>query len=141
MDALLQVSTRERDDNESLIVIEGELDIASASELLQHIYALPRTRAQRIVVNLTQLRFCDAAGARALLAVHRELTGRANDVVFIAPKKNTVKKILQITGVAHYVPIHASVDTTDHAELADTGKPLQSQKTCEGAFLKNDSGC
>ena len=68
---------------DALIVVEGELDIATLPEFEQ---AVTRMRAQgleRMVIDLRQLEFLDSMSIELLLRVHHELEGTGADLVVV----------------------------------------------------------
>ena len=68
---------------DALIVVEGELDIATLPEFEQ---AVTRMRAQgleRMVMDLRQLEFLDSMSIELLLRVHHELEATGADLVVV----------------------------------------------------------
>jgi anti-sigma B factor antagonist len=121
MDSLLRVSLDIHKNGNAVLAVAGELDMASGPRLLTWVRELPPTPRKRTFVDLTRLRFCDAAGVRTLLTVSQELDSHGTPrTTFIAPSKASVRKILAITGVATYVPFHTS---TEVAILGDADPP------------------
>lgn len=125
MNSLLHVFLDINRNGDAVLSVEGELDIASGSQLQQWVHSLPKNPHKRYLIDLTRLRFCDATGVRALLAIYRELSGQTSEVAFISPRKNSVQKILTIAGVVDHVPFHTSTDAAVQG-TQESSRPLRS---------------
>src|SRR4051794_7137789 len=64
------------------IRLEGELDLASA-DMLHAEYGSATEDAEIIMVDLTDLTFCDVAGAQALMALRASHLLRGRRIVFL----------------------------------------------------------
>jgi anti-anti-sigma factor len=60
----------------AVVRLDGDLDIASSAPLVQHLSALPSQGCTQIVIDLTRLAFCDAAGLGAFIRVRRLAAAR-----------------------------------------------------------------
>ena len=78
--------TEYRPGDQHVLVVHGELDIATAPALCERMTALrDRGRAPSTVLDLTDLQFCDSTGLRALLGEVREAEICGGDVRVVAP--------------------------------------------------------
>jgi anti-anti-sigma factor len=87
-------------DGRAVVVLRGELDVATAPDL----EAALRERldaGQDVVVDLRELAFMDSTGLRVLVAAHARVEGGGPSFLIVPPPPGApVAKILAITGVA-----------------------------------------
>jgi anti-anti-sigma factor len=79
--------------HETLVAVEGEVDLASAHELVD---AVARLRG-RVVVDLAQVGYLDSSGIHALDQAQRKLEGDGGTLVLRRPQE-TVARVLELTG-------------------------------------------
>jgi anti-sigma B factor antagonist len=80
------------------LVLEGELDIASAPILEAAITELCGNGTCSIVLDLTQLTFMDSTGLRAILAADKLCNGNGHDLL-LAGANGAVQRLFELTGV------------------------------------------
>jgi anti-anti-sigma factor len=79
----------------TLVTIAGEIDIATAPVLRDHLHALP---ARSTVLELSGVRLLCAAGVTELVDLHARLT-RADALMALAGASTGVRRVLTITGL------------------------------------------
>lgn len=86
------------------IRVSGEVDMASAPELLDTLLAAEAPRGGSLILDLAGVTFMDSAGINALVEAHRqqEANGVALTVVEVPP---LIAKMLRITGVDPYLDV------------------------------------
>lgn len=82
-----------------VLAVRGELDLASSPLLERELVALDQAGAERLVVDLSDVRFMDSTGLHALLAARRRAldSGRA---LTIKPGPDAVQRIFELTRTA-----------------------------------------
>jgi anti-sigma B factor antagonist len=79
-----------------LVVLRGDLDLASAAELASGCEEVVRQRPRRIVVDLAEVRYLDCASARLIAGLGRALpVGARPSLRQVRP---AVLRMLQVTG-------------------------------------------
>jgi anti-sigma B factor antagonist len=86
--------TKQPDGEATIVVLAGELDLATASRVDQSLDTLQRADGQAVVVDCSELTFCDSTGLAALER-HRPLVLRA--------PHPTVLRLLELTGLTELV--------------------------------------
>ena len=86
-----------RSDEEVTLVVEGELDLASADQLERNIPHLRLPEIKRIVLDLRQVQFIDSTGLRLLLALRNDAKRNGHALVLVPPAPS-VRRIFAITG-------------------------------------------
>jgi anti-anti-sigma factor len=82
--------------NSAIVRLRGELDIASAGAARRALEQLD-TGIQQIVLDLSHITFCDAAGVRFLLTAQRQARTAGRELVVRHPSR-PVRRVLTITG-------------------------------------------
>ena len=78
-----------------LIIVHGELDVATAPRLAALLTRL-RERRHPVVLDLSEVAFMDSSGLRALLRMHN----RHGSSVRLGPVSTVVDRLLALTGTA-----------------------------------------
>lgn len=95
-----------RIERDQLVVVSGEVDIATASELSEALAAVASTGIACVLVDLAAVTFMDSSGLGALVIQQRELdvTGRS---LRICAASRIVQSVLQMSGVQHLFLLEA----------------------------------
>ena len=86
-----------RSNGSHAVAVRGELDIQTAPDLTSRLHA---HRGEEVVVDLTQLRFCDSCGLRALVCERREAQIAGGQLTIVLPDEGPVRRLFEITGLA-----------------------------------------
>lgn len=92
-----------------VLIVRGELDLATAPELLEKIKDLIMTRGQLLVVDLAELRFCDSSGITALIAA-RNVTATADAHIALVSVPVQLNRVLNLIGLARSFPTYPSTE-------------------------------
>jgi len=89
---------RVESDHEVVVAVFGEVDIATAPQLMQAVGAA-LDNGGRVVLDLAEMTFIDSQGLKVLVQAYRANTsGRAARVVLRSPQAQA-RKVLEITGL------------------------------------------
>ena len=99
--------TRDVDDGVAVVRAAGELDLATASQLVRAIDIAAAGRRPRVLVDLAAVEFCDSAGLRALLGAAREVEARAGRLVVAVTPGGPVDRLLEIAGLREFLHVRA----------------------------------
>lgn len=105
----------------TVITVGGELDLATASEL-DDFMCRTRRPGDHLVVDLADVTFIDCSGLRPLLRAHHRLRADGTKIYLAAPQPLPAR-VLKITGIDRWMPVHASQPEAVKAALA--GPPAQ----------------
>jgi anti-anti-sigma factor len=93
------VQVRPCNDGAAVVLrITGEIDISSASELLDTIVCAAVGGAAEVQLDLTDVTVFDSSGIAALVKAHRRLSER-NVAVSVVGSSQAVQHVLALTGV------------------------------------------
>jgi anti-sigma B factor antagonist len=94
-----------------VIAVAGELDIATAPQLCARLDASRITRRPRLLVDLSDVEFCDSTGLRALLGAASEVRAHGGRFAIVCPPSGDVARLLDIVGAGEWMAIHADPDS------------------------------
>ena len=129
-----------------VLVLVGELDMASAPVLTDHVGRLGASCPAHLVADLSRLRFCDCAGLAALLRIHRRAV-ESGGWLRLCAAGAVMHKVLSITGLSQVLLCHPGVTqafadlpavvpvqarVTAVADLAGPAVPMPSAITTDG---------
>jgi anti-sigma B factor antagonist len=88
----------------SRLRVHGELDISTADQLRRAV--APYVAAGgRLVLDLSQVTFCDSTGLAVLVGIHKRLLAAGGGLELYAPVQR-VAHLLTITGLNRVFPVH-----------------------------------
>ncbi|WP_395106647.1 STAS domain-containing protein [Actinomadura sp. SCN-SB] len=93
----LNVSTASQGGH-AVVTATGELDLYTAPKLQSALATLLRDQADRIVVDMSGIEFCDSTGVNVLLAALKRIKERNGTLELAAPRP-AVRRVLQVTGL------------------------------------------
>jgi anti-anti-sigma factor len=91
-----------RDGSRHVVALAGELDIITAAPLADEITRVEATEADRIVIDLSEVRFIDSTGIKLLLQVSdRNADG---DRLRLVRAPDEVHRVLRVAGIESRLP-------------------------------------
>ncbi|NJC71749.1 STAS domain-containing protein [Planosporangium thailandense] len=105
------------DTDPAITALTGELDIASAPKLEDHLRDLIDAGCTRLIVDLSDLSFCDSTGIGTLVRANNERLSRGGYLRLAAPNRH-VARVLAVVGLLDAFPTYRSVDAARHADVA-----------------------
>jgi anti-anti-sigma factor len=98
----LEVRT-ERNDDEQVIALAGELDLDGAQRVSQELQRAATADVRRIVLDLSNLQFIDSSGVRLIVEANaRSRTDGAKLALIRGPRP--VQRVFELTGFAERLP-------------------------------------
>jgi anti-sigma B factor antagonist len=91
----------------TVISISGEIDMATVPQLREALEEALRQSPPCLVLDLTDLDFCDSSGLALLVAVRRRLAPEAS--LLLAAAKPIVARVFQVTGLTEVFPFFPTV--------------------------------
>ena len=84
------------------IHLHGDLDVATASIVLEHVQALFATGITELIVDASELTFVDSKGLSLLLALHKESTAGKGSLLIqgIGPQS---AQLLRVAGLTDFL--------------------------------------
>jgi anti-sigma B factor antagonist len=88
--------TRQRP--QAVLALEGELDVASASEATKRMLRLDLRRGGQLVLDLSELTFMDSTGIRLILKASQHAQVHGGELIVVRPPDN-VMRVLELVGL------------------------------------------
>jgi anti-sigma B factor antagonist len=109
-----------------VVMLSGEADLASARELSDLLTAQLAGGVQRLMVDLSGLRFADSASVRALVLAGKTLRERGGALVLARPQR-AVARVLELMGVDQLLVVQggAGPGGLEAAELRRAAKSVR----------------
>ena len=95
--AHLWLDTAESDGGAARVRLCGELDIATVADLTRWVVLLRLDSREHLVIDLSAVTFCDAAGLSAITALHRTFRSEGRRLT-LHHVPEAVRRIMAITG-------------------------------------------
>jgi anti-sigma B factor antagonist len=101
---------RTSSDGVELVLVEGELDIATASRLISVLNGAVQEALRSLVVDLSRVDFMDSTGLALLINANRRLTRRRKGFAVVCPPGplRRVFEVTQMVETLHVCPDRAS---------------------------------
>ena len=81
------------------LALEGELDLATVPILMESLDALDREDESVFALDLTELRFLDASGLKAILNAHRRAIRRGERGLTLLNPSQDIRRLLELTAI------------------------------------------
>jgi anti-sigma B factor antagonist len=106
-----------KQDGAAVLTVTGEIDVATAPRLREHVVALVGEGESRIVVDLQGVDFIDSTGLGALVGALKRVRTHGGELAIVCTQPRLLK-VFEITGLVRVFEIH---DTVDAAVAAGAG--------------------
>jgi anti-sigma B factor antagonist len=87
-----------------VLLLAGELDLASAELVRSAPAQITGPLARRVVIDLSGLSFIDCAGMRAVLDLYRRLRASSRCSVELRPGPHAVQRVFEFAGLERELP-------------------------------------
>ncbi len=100
MDTDRQLTIRhEGNDGSHVLIVAGELDIATAPELEATVGSLCEGGARRIEIDLSELTFIDSAGVRAVLVATDRCAENRSGLELLRSQHAAARRVFELAGL------------------------------------------
>jgi anti-sigma B factor antagonist len=111
---------RTSDKGVELVLVEGELDIATAPRLISVLNRAVGEALRSLVIDLSEVDFMDSTGLALLINAHRRLTRRSKGFAVVCPP-GPLWRVFEVTDMVetlHVFPDRASARAAIAAQTA-----------------------
>ena len=105
----MQATVTDHHSDVAVLHLRGELDADTASQLYAALAELLERPVPRIVVDLTDLKFCDSVGLSAFITSKQVITARGGWLSF-AGGNPFLMQLIETVGLSRYFAIFDQVD-------------------------------
>ncbi|MEE2039527.1 STAS domain-containing protein [Nocardiopsis sp. CT-R113] len=93
-----------------IVAIEGELDIATAADLQEHVQSAVKDHGPWLILDLSGLDFMDSSGLNVIINAYRTVRDMGGSLA-LAALNERVTKVVRLVGLHRQVPVHQTVAT------------------------------
>lgn len=93
----------------TVLTVAGELDVAGAPELRQHVMTAVRTGAHRLVLDLTGVDFIDSFGLGVLVGALKRVRLLDGELLVVVPEPR-VRRVLEVCDLDRVFTLHHTLD-------------------------------
>jgi anti-sigma B factor antagonist len=97
-------------DGVHVLSVSGELDLAAAVPFCALVDSSRSAGHRRLLLDLTDLEFCDSRGLRALIRAVDEVHASAGRVAVVPPADGAVARTFTLSGAGELLPLCPSAD-------------------------------
>ncbi len=105
----------ERLDSLPVLRVTGPLDMASTPALCVRLDAARRSSGAAVLLDLSELDFCDSSGLRALIGEAREYAIAGGELAVVRPNGGAAARLFALAGAEEFLPLYASRDAVARA--------------------------
>ena len=95
---------RTSDEGVELVLVEGELDIATAPRLISVLNRAVQEALRSLVVDLSHVDFMDSTGLALLINAHRRLTRRSKGFAVVCPP-GPLLRVFEVTDMVETLQV------------------------------------
>ena len=99
----------ERRDDRSVVVVSGELDLASVDDL-QAALARPEAQAGSLVFDLRDVTFIDSSGLSVIVASHQRMRAAQGRFAVVVSRPSAVHRLFELCGLTETLAITDDLD-------------------------------
>jgi anti-sigma B factor antagonist len=108
------------EDGTAVVTLRGQLDIDTAAHLRGALAAALERPVPRVVIDLSEVAFCDSIGLSSLALAHNHCV-EAGGYLRLAAPNPFLRRVLTVVGLASTLPMYRTVDA---ARVADSTQAL-----------------
>jgi anti-sigma B factor antagonist len=97
-----------KEDGAAVLKVTGEIDVATAPRLREHVVKLVGDGETRIVVDMEGVDFIDSTGLGALVGALKRVRTHGGELVIVCTRPRLLK-VFEITGLVRVFEIHDSL--------------------------------
>ena len=103
-------------DGVELLLVEGELDIATAPRLISVLNRAVQEALRSLVVDLSEVDFMDSTGLALLINANRRLTRRSKGFAVVCPA-GPLRRVFEVTDMVETLHVCPDRDTAQAAAV------------------------
>ena len=115
-----------------VVTAPAEIDTTTAGQLRAILFEWHTRGHATVVVDMTGTQFCDSAGLRELVRVHKRARAEGGELRLVLPVGGAVRRVFTVTGLDRLIP-HFTVLEQALAQVPANGGRSRSSST-SGAF-------
>jgi anti-sigma B factor antagonist len=103
----LELDHRQDENGRQVVVVRGEIDVATSPALREELYSTIDRGARTLVVDLSKLSFIDSSGLGVLVATLKHIRERDGELI-LRGLDHPAMRVFEITGLTELFTIEAA---------------------------------
>jgi anti-sigma B factor antagonist len=92
-----------------VVVLPAEIDVTNSEQVYEQLIAALAPGVNTVVADLTSTVFCDSSGVHAIMHAYENAAARDVRMRLAVSPTTSVRRVLELIGVSHLMPVHASL--------------------------------
>jgi anti-sigma B factor antagonist len=92
-----------------VVVLPAEIDVTNSELVHDKLVAALTPGVGVVVADMTSTSFCDSSGVHAVIFAHEAAASRGVQMRIAVSPEGSVRRVLQLIGVASVVPVYSSL--------------------------------
>jgi anti-sigma B factor antagonist len=93
----------------AVVVLPAEIDVTNSELVHDQLVAALTLGVGVVVADMTSTSFCDSSGVHAVIFAHEAAAARGIQMRIAVSPEGSVRRVLQLIGVASIVPVYPSL--------------------------------
>jgi anti-sigma B factor antagonist len=98
----------EDEDHAPVVVVSGEIDMATAPMLERELTAAMERHDGLVVLDLGEVTFFDSSGLRVAIVAHRDLNEQGRRLAVVCDPEGHVRRTFMLAGLGNLLELHPS---------------------------------
>jgi anti-sigma B factor antagonist len=92
-----------------VVELPAEIDVTNSEQVYQELVAVLAPGVDTVVADMTATVFCDSSGVHAIMHAYETADARDVQLRLAVSPATSVRRVLQLVGVARLVPVYPSL--------------------------------
>jgi anti-sigma B factor antagonist len=92
-----------------VVVLPPEIDVTNSEQIHDRLVAAMTSGVDVVVADMTSTSFCDSSGVHAVIFANETAAARGVQLRIAVSPEGSVRRVLQLIGVASVVPVYPSL--------------------------------
>lgn len=102
-----------------VVVLPVEIDVTNAEQVYEELVAVLAPGVDTVIADMTETIFCDSSGVHSIVRAYETTQARGVRLRMAVPAGTSVRRVLQLIGVAKLIPVYPSLEEAVAAPAED----------------------
>ena len=93
-----------------VVVLPAEIDVTNSQQVYEQLVGAVAPGVDTVVADMMETTFCDSSGVHAIMRAYESAEARDVGMRLAVSPTTSVRRVLQLIGVAHLMPVHGSLE-------------------------------
>jgi anti-sigma B factor antagonist len=92
-----------------VVVLPAEIDVTNSEQVYEQLVAALAPGVSTLIADMMSTMFCDSSGVHAIMHAYEIAAARDVQMRLAVSSATSVRRVLELIGVSHLMPVHASL--------------------------------